>query len=41
MIINVKIFFNFEKEWCTFDKKTKSLEKKTVVSIALNMQKYS
>jgi hypothetical protein len=27
-IINVKTFFNFEKEWCTFDEEKGCLKKK-------------
>ncbi len=27
LIINVKFFFNFQKEWCTFGRKKKTFEK--------------
>jgi len=28
LMINVKILFNFQKEWCTFGREKKRLEKK-------------
>jgi hypothetical protein len=28
LIINVKIVFNFTKEWCTFSRKRRTFEKK-------------
>jgi len=33
MIVNVEIFFNFEKEWCTFHKEKKRLKEKTIVLV--------
>jgi hypothetical protein len=41
IIINVKTLFNFEKELCTFDKGKKTFEKKIIVIVVVNMQKYS
>jgi hypothetical protein len=40
IVINVKVLLNFEKEWCTFDKKNK-MKNKTIVIVILNMQKDS
>jgi hypothetical protein len=44
LIINVKILFNFYKEWCTFDKKKGHLKITRIVNSqglsALNMQKH-
>jgi len=44
LIINEKVLFNFQKEWCTFGKKKRHLKKtKTIHSQslnALNMQKH-
>jgi len=41
LIINVKIVFNFQKEWCTFGKEKRMFEKKYIVHFqglnALNM----
>jgi hypothetical protein len=31
LIINVKILFNFQKEWCTFGREKKMFEKKRIV----------
>jgi hypothetical protein len=33
IIINVKILFNFEKEWCTFDKEKKRSKKKPLLQL--------
>jgi hypothetical protein len=41
IIVNVKTFFNFEKEWHTFDKGKKCFKKNKVMTVALNMQKDS
>jgi hypothetical protein len=41
IIINVKTLFNFEKEWCTFDKEKGCLKKIKIVTVVLNMQKDS
>ncbi len=44
LIINVKILFNFQKEWCTFGRKKGCLKKTKIVHFqglsALNMQKH-
>jgi hypothetical protein len=44
LMINIKISFNFEKEWCTFGRKKGRLKKIRIVHFqglsALNMQKY-
>jgi hypothetical protein len=43
LIINVKIFSNFQKEWCTFGRKKGTFEKRLVHSLSLNafnMQKH-
>jgi hypothetical protein len=41
LIINVKIVFNFQKEWCTFGKEKRMFEKINIVHFqglnALNM----
>jgi hypothetical protein len=41
LVINIKIFFKFEKEWCTFYNKKWYLQKQIVSTIVLNMQKDS
>jgi hypothetical protein len=42
IISNENTLFNFEKEWCTFNKEKGCLKKKNqVVTIAVNVQKDS
>jgi hypothetical protein len=45
LIINVKILFNFQKEWCTFSRKKGSLQKTRIVHSwglsVLNVQKHN